>query len=1002
MKSSSENGLGKNEPPDSKGAARADSKAGATPADARASLDGQGEATPLPADEIPAALRAWERYKVEELIGVGGMGRVYRAWDPHLKRTVALKFLRGGEPQVEARFAREAQAQARVQHKNVCAVFEVGRHEGQPYIAMQYIKGPTLREAAKDLSAHDCARVMRDVSDALHAAHRQQLLHRDIKPANILLEKTDEGYVPYLTDFGLARDLEGPGVTQAGSIVGTPQYMAPEQIRGDPGRLDARTDVYGLGATLYDALAGVPPFSGTSNLQTLYRTLNDEAPPLRTRNDALPAALEAVVMKCLEKRAERRYKTARELSEDLTNWLEGKPVNARPASAIGRGLRKVWQKKALLSLLLGLALAAAVPALLALRDSGEPATLAVADFVNETHDPDLDGLSGMLITSLEQSPRLAVLTRTRMRDILRQLGKDTEARIDEPLGREVARFATADALLVPGIRRFDEVYRIELHVLDPRTNQALFTLSEEGRGKGSVPGLIDRLSRATRRKLRGKSPEGPSSVSAVTTASLEAYQHYFRGEELIERLRFREAQDELRRAIEADGGFALAYYRLGYSAMWMKDGAMALHNVEKAVQLLQRVPERERFLILALRATLTGHGAEAAAQYQQCLTRFPQEKEAAFNIGDLAFHFGRYDAALTYLKRTLELDSANERAFQHLVWTYQLMGRIPEMVDAARRYVARVGNANSYAHLGRALAAAGDVRAARAEHEKSLSRFPESSLPLADLSTLDAMEGHFAEAQARVQPLFAANRSAQDRLVALQAVAEAETYAGQVRAAATTLEEMVREALAANDPDTAVQARAMQGFTAIHLRHDLQAAQRYAERARADSLPEATLGFVYPYIGDFERYGKVLRALGDALVETEERAFRLRAGGEHAQSIADFRELSQRTPFQDILLFELGFAELQAQKFDAAAETFRRELATAPAVTSNGFGVTVSLRPRALHELGLAYEAAGQPKAALAAYEQLLKLWVNADNDLPELIDTRARAARLRGMPLQR
>jgi serine/threonine-protein kinase len=223
-------------------------------------------------DDVPPSLRAWDRYRILALLGVGGMGRVYRAEDPQLRRQVALKFLRGGDPALEMRFEHEAQAQARVQHRNVCAVYEVGRHDGQPYIAMQLINGRTLREVAPDLSLREKVQVMRDVADAVHLAHKQALVHRDVKPANILVERTEGAWVPYVTDFGLARDMSGPGMTQAGAIIGTPQYMAPEQARGELEKLDARTDVYGLGATLYDLLAGAPPFPGTSNLQTLYKT----------------------------------------------------------------------------------------------------------------------------------------------------------------------------------------------------------------------------------------------------------------------------------------------------------------------------------------------------------------------------------------------------------------------------------------------------------------------------------------------------------------------------------------------------------------------------------------------------------------------------------------------------------------------------------------------------------------------------------------------------------
>ena len=965
-------------------------------------LRDQQPATPGPSSaeiDVPESLRGWDRYEVRALIGIGGMGRVYRAWDPRLRREVALKFLRGGDPAVESRFEREAQTQARLQHQNVCAVYEVGRHDGLPYIAMQLVSGKTLREGAKDLTVRERVRVMHDVAEAVHAAHRLSFVHRDIKPANILLERGDEGPTPYVTDFGLARDLGTPGMTQAGAIVGTPQYMAPEQVRGETDKLGPRTDVYGLGATLYDALAGVPPFSGTSNLQTLYKTLNHDAPPLRTWNAELPAALEAVVMKCLEKKAERRYGSARELADELQRWLNGEQVLAKPQGPLQRVARRVWRSKALLASLATLVLAIAVPALLALRDRGEPAIVAVADFVNETHDPDLDGLSGMMITSLEQSQRLNVLTRSRLRDLLRQHGGRTIEGIDEALGREAAQLANADALLLATIRKFEELYRIELQAIDPRTQRTLFSAKEEGRGKASVPAMIDRLSDAARPRLRARPPDEQNNVAQVTTESLEAYQHYFHGEELIEKLRFREAQVALRKAIDADRHFALAYYRLGYAAMWLKDAPTALQNVERAAKLIRRVPERERYLILALRDTLTGHGMDAVEQYQKCLQRFPEEKEAAFNLGDLAFHSGHYGPAEGYFRRTLELDAGNERALQHLVSLYQLTGRSADMLEVAQRYAAKVGTPSAHSALGRAQSAAGDLAAAQKTHEAAQKLFPESPVPTSDLAALGAFRGDFAASQAAWGALVADGRPWEWRRLGLQTQAEAETVAGRAAKAFATLDKLAGEALVAGDIEMAMHARAMQGFNAVHLTQDLTAAKAAIAASHNDKLPDPLLGYVYPYVGDFVPYAAMLRSLGDVLTDVEVRAFTRRLRGEHAASIDDFRELVSKTPYQDVLLHELGQAQLAAHQNEAAVETFRRLIASYPSATEQGLGLTVGVRSRALLGLSIGLDRLGQTRASAEAVHKLLALWNDADPGLPDLVEAKARAARLRLAP---
>ena len=284
-------------------------------------------ATP-PAPDLPAALLRWTRYRVLSRLGSGGMGEVFRAWDPRLQRWVALKFLHGSDPALAARFAREAQAQARVDHPRVCSVYEVGEVEGRPYIAMQEIHGTTLDKAAAGLTVEERVRLVAQVAEAVHAAHRIGLIHRDLKPQNVLVEWSSDGLTPFVVDFGLAREQHG-GVrlTVSGSLTGTPGYMAPEQARGEA--IDRRADVYSLGAVLYELLCGRLPLPARTQAEAFARLLQDDPAPPRRLVPSLPADLETVVMRSLEKDPARRYDSARALAEDLRRWLDGEPVLAR-------------------------------------------------------------------------------------------------------------------------------------------------------------------------------------------------------------------------------------------------------------------------------------------------------------------------------------------------------------------------------------------------------------------------------------------------------------------------------------------------------------------------------------------------------------------------------------------------------------------------------------------------------------------------------------------------
>lgn len=299
----------------------------------------------------------WDRYTIVDSLGEGAMGLVYRAVDPSLGRQVAIKFINSDDPDRKNRFQREARAHAQIEHDHVCRVYEVGEVGGRAYIAMQLIDGRSLQDAASDLTLEQRVVVMEQIAEAVQAAHSMGVIHRDIKPGNIMVENRDGGGLhAYVLDFGIAREVGSPGMTLTGMVVGTPAYMAPEQVQGDPGLIDRRVDVYGIGATLYDLIAGEAPFSGTTRIETLVKVVSDEPRPLRELDGRVPADLETIVSTCLEKDPQRRYASARALAEDLQHYLDGEPIAARPASRVYR-LGKYMRKHRALTAVVGVAVA---------------------------------------------------------------------------------------------------------------------------------------------------------------------------------------------------------------------------------------------------------------------------------------------------------------------------------------------------------------------------------------------------------------------------------------------------------------------------------------------------------------------------------------------------------------------------------------------------------------------------------------------------------------------
>ena len=291
--------------------------------------------------EVSPTIRYFGDYELIQEIARGGMGVVYKARQKSLNRIVAVKMILSGQlaGEVEVkRFRTEAEAAANLQHPNIVAIHEVGEHEGRHYFSMDYVEGKNLADhcAGKPLSANQVAGLVKTIAEAVQYAHQRGILHRDLKPQNVLL---DERGQPRITDFGLAKNIEQEGsLTVTGAVLGSPNYMAPEQAAGKQGEVGPASDVYALGAILYHLLTGRAPFVGETPVATMMKVIAEDPAPPRKQNPSLPADLETVCLKCLEKRPEKRYATARALMEDLQRFLNGEPVLAKPASP----WRKAW------------------------------------------------------------------------------------------------------------------------------------------------------------------------------------------------------------------------------------------------------------------------------------------------------------------------------------------------------------------------------------------------------------------------------------------------------------------------------------------------------------------------------------------------------------------------------------------------------------------------------------------------------------------------------------
>ncbi|HEX4384266.1 MAG TPA: serine/threonine-protein kinase [Myxococcales bacterium] len=951
------------------------------------SLD--GDRPLLTPAEVPK-LGTEHRYQIEKLIGRGGMGRVYKAIDRELHRPVALKFLIGGDAALERRFLQEARAQARVDHPGVCKVYEVSRIGDEPYIAMQFIDGKTFHELGPQLPMQGKLAVIRDVAIALEAAHKLGLVHRDVKPANILVEP---GPRPFISDFGLARDLAAPGETVQGAVLGTPQYMAPEQAKGELGKLDARTDVYSLGATLYQSIAGYPPFDGGTTLQILHKMLSEDVVPPNA-----PPEVQSIVLKCLEKDPARRYQSAQALADDLQRAIDGEAVSARPPpSLVTRGFRRIRRNKWLALALAALVLSVLVPQVLPLFKRA-PLVVAVADFDNQTGDPSLDGLSGLLITSLEQSRKLTVLTRSRMFDLARQTGRADAANITEAVGREVAQKANARALLLATLRKFDDVYVVDLKILEPTRNEYLAGVTEQAKGKASVPALIDKLSLSAQRALKEESQGPAAPVEDVTTRNLAAYQDFFRGEEAVDHLHFAAAADHFRKAVAIDPNFALAWYRLAYSLMWVHDFPRGQEAIERALALKAHLPPKELLLARGVRGSLFAKGEEAYEAYSECAKRWPAEKECVFMVGDVLFHGGYLQMSVQGFTAALALDPAMERAYQHLIWAYQILGENEPMLRTAQAYVDKVpGDQESFVHQARAQAAAGQVAVAKQTLARAATLLPGSGMIAVERAALQAWDYDVDGAAAALPESFLAQRTPHERCRAYFTLAGSLVQGGRIRESLAAYQKAADAAREDRDPEEEATVLAGQAMTMLLYQRDSASARRLARDAVARGLPETSFAFVYPLMGDLEDYSRVLHGLGDPLADLSVESFTFSKAGEGAKAAASFERMIKKSPFSEFLRYAAADAWMHAGDDAKAIEAFQRAQATFPPTSEAGPGYGGLLRARSELQLAAIYERSGQRQAALDATRRFLERWSKADSDLPELHDARARLARLQG-----
>ena len=614
------------------------------------------------------------RYEILQLLGEGGMGAVYKAMDRELDRPVALKLIRpqlASNPAILARFKQELLLAHQVTHKNVIRIYDFGDADGVKFITMEYVEGEDLRALIQEKNKfrpEEAVEIMQQVCRALEAVHSVGVIHRDLKPQNIMQDKAGRILV---MDFGLARTVEGDGMTQSGALVGTMEYMSPEQALAE--ELDSRSDLFAVGLILYELLTGNTPFKADSALASLIKRTQERAIPVSDHDQTIPRQLSNIVSKCLERDPKVRYQSAAEMLKDLDSW-QG---NQAAATLAFYPEVKPWGQTLPWPLLTGIAgiLVLAITGYVfrgpLFSSSGQkgaaaPAlSLAVVPFQNKSGDPSWDwlgpSLADMLSTDVGQSAHLRAISSDRVQEVLHDLRVAPNSAVDSSTLGRVAEFTNADTLVSGQYTKLGDQIRIDATLQDRKHNRTIQVKSEAASQK-DLSAAVDHLAELIRQNLALSSDvvkELQAQSFKPTSASVDALRDYNQGLQLLRQGNNLEAQKQLEAATREDPQFAVAYSRLGEAFSALGYDAEAEQASRHAVDLSQNLPLVQKYFLEASLARVTKDNPKAIAAYENLARSFPDNLDVQFALGSLHEDAGELDKARSYYANVLQADGKN-------------------------------------------------------------------------------------------------------------------------------------------------------------------------------------------------------------------------------------------------------------------------------------------------------------------------------------------------------